>query len=429
MFELPEGVRMIEDTLRKYMQHEVAPHVEGMESGEKLTFEIARKLFRTLGIVDLTESQILRVVEKKKKREQAGEEDAGSLREDLRAGGGGIMGGGDPLMAFVFVKEICRVSPSLALLLTGQLALAANTIVSRGTSDQIERYGLPLFRFDKQGCWGLTEAEAGSDAFALRTTAVPDGDAYVLNGSKTFITNAPDAEIFVIWAHIDRGEGSRADKRLIYPFVMEKGISGLTVSRPMHKMGMCGSPTGEIFLDDVRVPAEQLLGKREKTGREEAKESLSGEREGAPAMAWGIIERCLDDSLEYACTRKQFGRYLIEYQLIQEKIAKMYMHLENVRNLAFKQAWAMKEGKSREEDYTIAKYYASTAACEAASEAVQLMGGYGYTREYHVERLFRDAKLIGIGGGTQEIQMLNCCKALVQGRKGWRLSLAGGFIE
>ena len=332
-------------------------------------------------------------------------------------------------MAFVFVKEICRVSPSLALLLTGQLALAANTIVSKGTSDQIERYGLPLFRFEKQGCWGLTEPDAGSDAFALRTTAVPDKDGYVLNGSKTFITNAPDADIFVVWAHIDRGEGSRADKRLIYPFVMERGTPGLSVSRPMKKMGMCGSPTGEIFLEDVRVPADQLLGKQEKTGREEAKESLTGEREGAPAMAWGIIERCFDDSLEYACTRRQFGRYLIEYQLIQEKIARMYMHLENVRNLVFKQAWAVKEGRSREEDFTIAKYYASTAACEAASEAIQLMGGYGYMREYHVERLFRDAKLIGIGGGTQEIQMLNCCKALVQARKGLRLSLAGGFLE
>jgi len=428
MFELPEGVRMIEDTLRKYMQNEVAPLVEAMETGETSSFLVARKLVTTLGIAEMTASQIERLVEKKRRREAEGGEAGSNLREELRTASG-ISAGGEPLMAFVFVKEICRVSPSLALLLTGQLALAANTIVSKGTSDQIERYGLPLFRFEKQGCWGLTEPEAGSDAFALRTTAVPDGEEYVLNGSKTFITNAPDADIFVVWAHIDRGEGSRADKRLIYPFVMERETPGLSVSRPMKKMGMCGSPTGEIFLEDVRVGAEQLLGKQEKTGREEAKESLTGEREGAPAMAWGIIERCFDDSLEYACTRRQFGKYLIEYQLIQEKIARMYMHLENVRNLVFKQAWAVKEGRSREEDFTIAKYYASTAACEAASEAIQLMGGYGYMREYHVERLFRDAKLIGIGGGTQEIQMLNCCKALVQARKGWRLSLAGGFLE
>ena len=429
MFELPEGVRMIEDTLRKYMEKEVAPYVEAMESGEVATFDVAKKLFKTMGITDMTLSQIQKVIEKKKKSEASGEDPSGSLRQELRSEGSITGGGGDPIMAFVFVKEICRVSPSLALVLTGQLALAANTLVSKGTSDQIETYALPLFSFEKQGCWGLTEPEAGSDAFALRTTAVPDGDHYVLNGSKTFITNAPSADVFVIWAHIDRGEGSRGDKRLIYPFVMEKGTPGLSVSKPMHKMGMCGSPTGEIFLDDVRVHKDQLLGKREKTGREEAKESLSGEREGAPAMAWGIIERCLEDALEYACTRKQFGKYLIEYQLMQEKIAKMYMHLENVRNLAFKQAWAMREKKSREEDYTIAKYYASNAACEVASEAIQLMGGYGYMREYHVEMLFRDAKLIGIGGGTQEIQLLNCCKALVKDRKGLRLSLAGGFLK
>ena len=429
MFELPESVQMIQDMLRKYMDKEVSPLVDAMESGEVQTFEVARKLFQTMGITEMTVAQIGKLVQKKRKKEAAGEEEKGSLRRELRSEGGITGGGGDPLMAFVLVKEICRVTPSLALVLTGQLALAANTIVSKGTSDQIEKYALPLFSFEKQGCWGLTEAEAGSDAFALRTTAVPDGDDYVLNGSKTFITNAPGADIFVIWAHIDRGEGSRGDKRLIYPFVMEKGIPGLTVSKPMHKMGMCGSPTGEIFLDDVRVPREQLLGKKEKTGREEAKESLSGEREGAPAMAWGIIERCLEDSIEYACTRKQFGKVLVEYQLMQEKIARMYMHLENVRNLVFKQAWAMREGKSREEDYTIAKYYASQAACEVASEAVQLMGGYGYMREYHVERLFRDAKLIGIGGGTQEIQMLNCCKALIKERKGLRLSLAGGFLD
>jgi len=202
--------------------------------------------------------------------------------------------------------------------------------------------------------------------------------------------------------------------------VLEKGTPGLSVSKPMNKMGMKGSPTGEIFLDDVRVHQDQLLGKKEKTGREEAKESLSGEREGAPAMAWGIIERCLDECLEYACTRRQFGRYIIEFQLTQERIAKMYMHLENVRNLAFKQAWAIKEGKSREEDYTIAKYYASWAAVEVASEAVQLMGGYGYMQEYHVEMLYRDSKLIGLAGGTQDIQSPGQGKerlALVPGRR------------
>ena len=429
MFELSEGAKMIEQTLRQYMTNEVAPKVEAMEKGEISSFEVIKGLFQSLGITEMGKNQMLKLVEKKRKMEAAGDENL-NMKKELRAEGG-MMGGAqaDPIIMFVAIKEICRVSPSLALVLTGQLGLAANTIVGKGTSDQIEKYAVPLFSFEKMGAWGLTEPEAGSDAFALKTTAKPDGDYYILNGSKTFITNAPYADILVIWAHIDREKGTKADKRLIYPFVVEKGTPGLAVSKPMNKMGMRGSPTGEIFLDDVRVHKDQLLGKKEKTGREEAKESLSGEREGAPAMAWGIIERCFDDALEYACTRKQFGKYLIEYQLMQEKIARMYMHLENVRNLAFKQAWAVKEGKSREEDFTIAKYYASWAACEVASEAVQLMGGYGYMQEYHLEMLYRDAKLIGIGGGTQEIQMLNCCKALVKEKKGWRLSLAGGFLE
>lgn len=428
MFELSENARMIEETLRKYLANEVAPKIDAMEDGEIMTFDVAKELFQTLGITEMVKAQVKKIIEKKRRLEEAGQEAEGA-RKEIRTGEGLMGGGGDPMLGFILVKEISRLSPSMVLVLTGQLALAGNTILSKGTSDQIEKYGLPLFSFEKQGCWGLTEPEAGSDAFALKTTAVPDGDFYVLNGSKTFITNAPYADIFVVWAHIDREGSSRGDKRLIYPFVMEKGTPGLSVSKPMNKMGMKGSPTGEIFLDDVRVHKDQLLGKKEKTGRQEAKESLSGEREGSPAMAWGIIERCLDDCIEYACTRKQFGKYLIEFQLIQEKISKMYMHLENVRNLAFKQAWAVKEGRSREEDFTIAKYYSSMAACEVASEAIQILGGYGYMREYHLERLYRDAKLIGIGGGTQEIQLLNCCKALVKDRKGWRLSLAGGFLD
>lgn len=427
MFELPEGARMIEQTLRQYFEKEVQPKNEAMENGEIRAYDVLKDMFKTLGIIDMMKGRIKRLVEKKRKMEEEGEEGV-SMRKELKSEGG-MMGGEDPIIGFVAGKEICRVSPSLALVLAGQLGLAANTIVSKGTSDQIEKYALPLFAFEKMGCWGLTEPDAGSDAFSLRTTAVPDGDYYVLNGSKTFITNAPYADIFVIWAKIDRKGGTRADKRLIYPFVMEKGTKGLSVSKPMNKMGMKGSPTGEVFLDDVRVHKDQLLGKKEKTGRTEAKESLSGEREGAPAMAWGIIERCVDDCIEYACNRKQFGKSIIEFQLIQQKIALMYMHLENVRNLAFKQAWAMKEGKSKEQDYTIAKYYASMAAVEVARDAVQLMGGYGYMREYHVEQLFRDATLIGIGGGTQEIQLLNCCKALIKDRKGFRLSLAGGIIE
>jgi alkylation response protein AidB-like acyl-CoA dehydrogenase len=425
MFELSEAAKMVEQAVRQFCEKELAPKVEALENGEIQPFELMKKFVESFGLTEILRARIMKIIEKKKKQEETGEKV--DVRKEFR--GEGLLGGGDPMIGFVVGKELCRVSPSFALSLAAHLGLCGNTILSKGTWDQIEKYALPIFTFEKLGCWALTEPEAGSDAFALKTTAKPDGDYYILNGSKTFITNAPYADIFVIWAKIDRGEEERKDKRKIYPFVVERGTPGLTTSKPMKKMGMCGSPTGEIYLDDVRVHKDQLLGKKEETARETAKETLSGEREGAPAMAWGIIERCLDDCIEYACTRKQFGKYLIEFQLIQEKIAKMYMHLENVRNLAFKQAWAIKEGKSKEQDYTIAKYYSAMAAVEVASEAVQLMGGYGYMKEYHVEMLLRDAKLIGIGGGTQEIQLLNCCKALILERKGLRLSLAGGFVE
>ena len=425
MFELSEGAKTIEKVVRDFCKREIEPYNEAIENGEVMAYDIAKKFFKELGLIEFTKERIKKIIEKKRRAEELGEK-APDVRKELRSEG--FMGGGDPIVGFVVGKELCRASPSFALTLGAHLGLCGNTILSKGTSDQVEKYALPIFTFEKQGCWALTEHGAGSDAFALKTIAKPDGDYYILNGSKMFITNAPYADIFVIWAKIER-EGIKFDKRAIFPFVVEKGTAGLTVSKPLKKMGMCGSPTGEIFLDDVRVHKDQLLGKKEERARESAKETLASEREGAPAMAWGIIERCIDDCIEFACTRKQFGKYLIEFQLIQEKIAKMYMHLENVRNLAFKQAWAIKEGKSKEQDFTIAKYYSSWAAFEVASEAVQLMGGYGYMKEYHVERLLRDAKLIGIGGGTQEIQLLNCCKALIQERKGWRLSLAGGFLE
>jgi hypothetical protein len=376
----------------------------------------------TFGISSMVSSTLKKMVERKRRQEQEGTEEKGSLQEVLTGEFGETM---DPLLIFVVAKELCRVSPSFALSLGAHMGLCGQTILSKGTSDQIERYALPIFSFEKLGCWALTEPEAGSDAFSLTTTAVPDGDFYVLNGSKTFITNAPCADVFVVYAKIDR-EGAKTDKRMIYPFVIERGTEGLSVGKPMHKMGMQGSPTGEIFLNDVRVHRDQLLGKKEKTGRAQAQETLTSEREEAAAMAWGIIERCLEESLKYAVERKQFGMRLIEFQLVQEKIARMYVHLENVKNLAFKQAWAMREGRSNVRDACAAKYYAAAAAVEVGMEAIQLMGGYGYMYEQQVERLTRDAKLLMIGGGTSEIQLLNIAKDLARD-KGLNLSLAGGL--
>ncbi len=422
MFELSEPLQMVQQALRPFCEKELQPKVDALEEGELAVFELMQQFDRAFGISTMLAGAVKSIIKGKRERETAGDDDAGSMRAMMSTEVGEAM---DPLLMFVVAKELCRVSPSFALSLGAHMGLCGQTILSKGTSDQIERYGLPVLSFEKLGCWGLTEPEAGSDAFALTTTAVPDGDFYVLNGSKTFITNAPFADIFVVYAKIDR-EGGKADKRMIYPFVLERDTEGLAVGKPMHKMGMRGSPTGEIFLSDVRVHRDQLLGKKERTGRSQAQETLTSEREEAPAMAWGIIERCLEESLNYAVERKQFGKRLIEFQLVQEKLARMYVHLENVRNLAFKQAWAMSEGRSTLRDACAAKFYASAAAVEVGMEAIQLMGGYGYMREQQVERLTRDAKLLMIGGGTSEIQLLNIAKELARD-KDIVLSLAGGL--
>ena len=419
MFELQEGHRIMERAIRQFCEKEIAPHVEKMESGELLPYDLMRKMADAFGIRKMGKELLEKALAK---AEEGGEGKEGKAK--TRFGVPVSEEALDPMIMAVVGKELCRVSPSFALAFAASIGLCGQTIMAKGTTEQKRKYGIPVVTLDKIGCWGLTEPEAGSDAFALRTIARPKDNGYVLNGSKIFITNAPYADVFVIYAKIDRGDEAKADKRRIYPFVMERGIQGLSTSPPMKKMGMCGSPTGEIFLEDVFVTADQLLGGEEKTSRDQAKEVLASERTGAPFMCWGIIERCLDDCIKFAIERKQFGKSLAEFQLIQEKIARMFVHLENVKNLAFKQAWLQKNRKGTLEEFCAAKYYCSAAAVEVGLEAIQLMGGYGYMKEYHVEMLMRDAKLIQIGGGTSEIQLLNIAKELFR-KAGKEISLAG----
>jgi alkylation response protein AidB-like acyl-CoA dehydrogenase len=417
MFEFEEQHKIVEQMFRAFCEKEVAPHVEAMERGEVLPFELMRNLAKKFGI-DRFRSRFEKSLDKKEAKKEGEDEGEG--------GGEGLAGmAGDPLIGAIIGKELSRVSPSLCLSLAASIGLCGGTIMAKGTPAQKKKYGIPVMTLEKVGCWGMTEPNSGSDAFALQTIAKPTADGYVLNGAKTFITNAPYADILVVYAKIDRGQADKRDKRFIFPFVMEKGTKGLSVSKPMKKMGMRGSPTGEIFLEDVFVPKDQLLGEtEEKTSRAQAKDVFAGERSGAPAMCWGIIERCLDDSIKFAIERKQWGKSIAEFQLMQEKIAKMYVALENVRNLAFKMAWAQKNRKGTPEDGSAAKYYCANAAVEVGLEAIQLMGGYGYIQEYHVEMLMRDAKLISIGGGTDEIQLLTIAKELLR-KKGFEISIGG----
>lgn len=327
------------------------------------------------------------------------------------------MGVGDPAIGNLVPWEMARVNPGFCLSFGAQMGLTGATILSKGTAEQVERWGIPVMTLQKIGAWGVTEPHSGSDAFAMRTVARPDGDHYVLDGSKIFITNAPHADVFVVYARIEGyggegNDGGRRDKRNVHPFVVERGTAGLDLGPPMKKMGMKSSPTGEIFLSGVRVPKDHLLGGDPASSRDQVKEVFAGERTGTAPMAAGIIERCLEECIRYTTEREQWGRPIARFQLVQRKIADMYVAYNNVRNIIFQQIWQARKGKGTWKDACAAKLYCADTAVEVALDAIQVLGGYGYIQDFPVERLMRDAKLLTIGGGTSEIQALNLAKAL-----------------
>jgi alkylation response protein AidB-like acyl-CoA dehydrogenase len=316
------------------------------------------------------------------------------------------------MLTSILLKEISRVSPGFGMVLLATLGCGM-AILSRGSAELIERYALPVLRFDKIGAWGLTEPGAGSDAFGgMRTTAVADGDDLILNGQKTFISNAPFADVFAIYARIETGDAVRP----IRAIVVERGTPGLETGQPMRKMGMHDSPTGEIFLQDCRVPRRNVIGDLESqpTARGGAAlDTLNLERSVMPAMCLGIFERCVEESIRYAKTREQFGHPIAEFQAIAFKLARMELALENARNLVFKLAWAQRAGKLDARLASLAKLYCAEEAVRVALDAIQIHGGAGYMAELPLEKLMRDAKMFEIGGGTNEIQLQTIARAIL----------------
>jgi acyl-CoA dehydrogenase len=253
----------------------------------------------------------------------------------------------------------------------------------------------------------------------MTTTARRDGDGYVINGAKTWITNGPYADTIVLYAKLDDGSGTPMRQRPVLTFVLEKGMPGLEQSKPMRKMGLHSSPTGELFLSDVRVGKEHLLGETEEQrgggGRESAKANFVTERAGVAAMALGVIEECLKLSIEYAKNRVLWEKPIGDFQLIQLKLAKMEVARLNVENLVFRHIEMSAAGKDMSlAEASALKLYSAQAASEVAMEAVQLMGGNGYTAEYRVEQLARDAKVFQIYAGTDEIQITHIAKDLLR---------------
>lgn len=310
--------------------------------------------------------------------------------------------GGDEvvLASLLVMKELGRVAPGLAIVLGGSAGLVAGCIRDGGTAEQAERWGRPLLDLGGLGAWCLTESEAGSDAFGgMRTRAAVQGDGtYRLNGLKTFITNAPVADLFLIYARV---QGGPADGE-VRAFVLERGMPGLETGAPFIKMGMEESPTGEVFLDDVRVTEDRVLGGTGARGRQAVKRSMSDERMALPAVALGIVERCYEEALAHAARREQFGRPIGEFQAVQLRLAEMLIHVQNCRH------WVQRlASEPRDPSLAcLAKAYTARAAVAVALDAVQILGGMGYMREGRVEKLARDAKLLEIGAGTTDINLL-----------------------
>jgi hypothetical protein len=297
------------------------------------------------------------------------------------------------------------------------VGLTATAIMSKGTVAQKERWALDLLTLDKVGAWAITEPNSGSDAFgSMQSVARRDGDEYLLSGSKTFITNGPYADTIVFICKLD--EGNPPAERKILSFVLDRGMAGLEQSKPLRKMGMHSSPTGELFLTDVRVGRDRLIGETEDVpsgGREGAKDTFSMERTGVAAMALGIIEECLEVCVAYAKDRVQFGQPIGEFQLIQEKLARMEVARLNVQNMVFRFIEMAAAGRSLTlAEASAMKLYSARAAVEVAMEAVQLHGGNGYMAEFHVEQLARDAKVLQIYAGTDEIQITHIARDLLR---------------
>ncbi len=406
MFEWPEELLMVRDAVRQFVESEIRPHREELEFGDLPPYDLLRKLYSTFGMDALARDSF-------KKRIDA--EKANATGEDRDEGSRGGGGGGFALMPII---ELCRCSPGMVTAMGVSVGLTSAAIMSKGTIAQKERWALDLLTMEKIGAWAITEPNSGSDAFGqMASTARRDGDEYVLNGSKTFITNGPYADTTVFICKLDEGNPPAARK--VVQFVLDKGMPGFEQSKPLRKMGLHSSPTGMLFLDDVRAGRDRLLGESEEgfggsAGREASKATFVIERSGVAAMALGIIERCLELSVKYAKERVQFGKPIGEYQLIQLKLAKMEVARLNTENLVFRVLESTQAGKPMSlSEASAMKLYAAGAATEVALEAVQLFGGNGYMSEYEVEQLARDAKVLQIYAGTDEIQVGHIARTLL----------------
>jgi len=378
-FRLSEEHEMMRKMIREFAENEVEPGATERDENE----EFSRELFDKMGEIGITGIPW--------PEEYGGE-------------------GSDYLSYIIAVEELSRVEASAGTTLSAHISLASWPIFKYGTEEQKQKYLKPLATGEKLGAFGLTEEQAGTDAAAQKTTAVLDGDEYVLNGSKIFISNAGDAEIYVVIAVTDPEKKAKG----ISAFIVEKDTPGFSFGKKEKKMGLRSSPTLELIFEDCRVPKENLLGK-EGDGFKIAMSVLDGGRNGIAAQAVGIAQGALDAAVDYANQRHQFGQPIGKFQAISFMLADCATKIEAARLLTYQAAFLENEGLPYGQASAMAKLYASEAAMEITTKVVQIFGGYGYTREYPVERYMRDAKITEIYEGTSEVQRLVISRNLLQG--------------
>lgn len=315
----------------------------------------------------------------------------------LEFGGAGL----DVLSSGIVREELGRVSSAFAATVTASAVYFGKNVVDRGTEDQKARYLPGIVSGEKVGAWVVSESEAGSNARGIATSTQEENGELIVTGSKTFCTNGPIADYVIVVTNRLGAERSRTTS-----VILERGMPGFVLGPPFHKLGFRGSPTGEVFMDHVRISRERQVLGTDGGDFEEAFASLDVERVLGLFAAIGIARACLDEMTNYALERKQFGQPIAGFQLIKEKIALAAATVDFIRTYAYNLVWKMESGAPIRKEAAIGKYVAARSVLRVATEAVQLFGGYGFMREYPVERLFRDAKLLGIGGGTTEMQKL-----------------------
>lgn len=369
-FELTEEQNLIRDMVRSFAETEVAPSADDRDENESFDRDLMFARLAELGLTGIV------------------------FPEEY--GGAGA----DYLSYSIAVEELSRVCASTGVTLSAHLSLGSNPIYLFGNEEQKKKFLTPLAQGEAMGAFGLTEPSAGSDAGGTKTYAVRDGDDWILNGSKIFITNAGEAEIYVVFARTDRDAQKHHG---ISAFIVEKGTPGFSFGKKEKKMGIRSSPTLELVFENCRIPGGNLLGEEGK-GFKVAMKTLDGGRIGIASQALGIAQGALDATKEYVTEREQFNRPLTAFQGVQFQLADMATQVEAARLLVYNAAYRASSGLSYSQESAMAKLFASETAMKVTTQAVQLHGGYGYTREFPVERMMRDAKITEIYEGTSEVQ-------------------------